>query len=809
MNPEEYEVVWKPDAREISPVRVNPVLRHPSERRVSLDGSWQFRLDPQDVGIGQKWHRRSGGFPGRIVVPGCWQGQGFGHDGTDEIRDFRVAARVFRSTYKGTGWYRREFAVPAEWKGRRIRLNFGGVHPSADVFLNGERVGSHSGPYVPFGFDVTDAVRRDAGNVIVVRISERNRWMGNAYNWMGNWSGLFRSVELTASGEAWIERMWIRPEAGSERIRLAVKTAGPGSATRRLSVRVSEAGRRTPLASASWSVETGQAVELEIPFPKPRLWSPDSPSLYALHATLGEEGDVSDALSERFGFVTLSTDGKHFLVNGDPFYIRGTGDFLANPETGSPDTDRDRWRKKLKTLREYGYNQVRCQSYVPTPEYYDAADEAGVLIQGEMGMLGAWAGHSQWHVYPWPPPTPRWRDAIAWQWERTVMRDANHPSAAIYCMSNELGNDTLFPKTAWQCCRRTKAVKPGAFVIYTDGGFNKSLPMDFVNAEAASDKDTDLPVVQHEYRWWSSYPDVRTKRKFKGAVRPYAVEIAERAAGRHGLGRCLADMARASHQLQYMESRTKMELCRRDNPTLAGISHFSAMDIGLSPQGIIDEFYERKLVDAETWRRTNGDTVIMMSRDFSGRVFEEGQRLKCDLFVSDFSHPPFADPRVTWELRAGRTLLAQGALKHRHRPFRTVLAGSLEAELPRTRKPRLLRLRATLSDGKRGVDNEWLFWLFPKAAAFPRNVRVYGRPVDSWIKTARTIPRVPAGDNGGRLPAVLLAETLDDALIDHMERGGRVILAATEGLVRPLYKTFGSGGYFFLPGLTALRMLGE
>ena len=125
MQPEEYQVVWKPDRHERSPVRVNPVFRHRRERRVSFDGRWQFRLDPDDVGVKQKWFARPDRLSGRITVPGCWQGQGFGHDGDDEIRDFRIQTRVFKATYKGTGWYARRFDVPADWQGKRIWLNFG------------------------------------------------------------------------------------------------------------------------------------------------------------------------------------------------------------------------------------------------------------------------------------------------------------------------------------------------------------------------------------------------------------------------------------------------------------------------------------------------------------------------------------------------------------------------------------------------------------------------------------------------------------------------------------------------------------
>ncbi len=86
------------------PVRVNPLLRHPSERRESLDGSWQFRLDPDDEGVSDRWFQSPENFKESVQVPGCWQGQGHGDDSKDMVWDFRLEARVFQATYKGTGW---------------------------------------------------------------------------------------------------------------------------------------------------------------------------------------------------------------------------------------------------------------------------------------------------------------------------------------------------------------------------------------------------------------------------------------------------------------------------------------------------------------------------------------------------------------------------------------------------------------------------------------------------------------------------------------------------------------------------------
>ena len=74
------------------------------------------------------------------------------------------------------------------------------------------------------------------------------------------------------------------------------------------------------------------------------------------------------------------------------------------------------------------------------------------------------------------------------------------------------------------------------------------------------------------------------------------------------------------------------------------------MDTVPSPQGIIDEFFERKWADARTWRRTNGDAVILVDLTYEERCFPARGRIECSVIVSDFSHPPYAEPEIRWEL---------------------------------------------------------------------------------------------------------------------------------------------------------------
>ena len=778
------------------PPRVNPLLLHEAERRMSLNEGWRFRLDPDDRGLDERWYASPDLFVDRIDVPGCWQGQGFGGDGKEMVWDFRLEARTLRATYTGTGWYCRRLHLPDAWKERRLFLNFGGVHPSAQVWLNGKLLGESHRPFVPFSFEVTETMIKDGPNVLAVRVHEQDRIMGLAYSWQGNWSGLYRGVELTATGAARLGGVAIHPDVEEEKLRLTATVDGFDPKAD-LVLRVAGwRGDRSTAVTREVNVAAAD-VQTVLKVPSPALWSPESPNLYTVEVTLLLDGKVVDALVERTGFVKLSTEGKFFLINDEPYYMRGTGEFQPFPETGSPDTDRARLRRKLATLREYGYNYVRCQSYVPAPEYYDVADEVGLIVQSEMGTLGAWGSHNQWHVYAWPQPEPEHRAALKDQWDDVVLRDVNHPSATIYCMSNELGQSTNYPRMAWQCYRDTKALKPSSMVIWTDGGYSPDLPGDFVNAEADVDERCDKPVIQHEFRWWSSFPDVTLAGKYSGAMRPYAAEIAMDAASRHGIAHVLPQAAKNSQRVQFVEAKAKIEECRRANARLAGICHFNAMDTNPSPQGIIDEFYGRKHADSQTWLQTNGDTVLLCDLDFDRRVYASGDVMTCHVFVSDFSHPPLREPEITWEAAIGHITVGRGHLRPDHEPFRTYDAGEIRIRVPDVDRPEAVVLTAWIMEMGRMFENRWDLWFFPDESPLPDRVGVHGEPADSWL----TGVQIPMPGGKPKEPRVLLAERLDDELISFMEEGGRVILAASEGLVRPFGGKLGlnTGRYFFTP----------
>ena len=119
----------------------------------SLDGRWQARLDPEDVGLNRGWMRPDAPFDRELTVPLPWQ-----------------AADPSLRRYAGAVWYRRAFRVPREWRDRSVAVRFGAVDYEARVWLNGREVGGHEGGYTPFELDVTEWVRMDGGNDVTLRV---------------------------------------------------------------------------------------------------------------------------------------------------------------------------------------------------------------------------------------------------------------------------------------------------------------------------------------------------------------------------------------------------------------------------------------------------------------------------------------------------------------------------------------------------------------------------------------------------------------------------------------------------------------
>ncbi len=373
--------------------------------RLSLDGLWQFQIDPtaqSAVDDITDWRDSQ--------VPMPIQAQ------FDDLRD-----------YSGVSYYRRTFDVNSTPDGVAI-LHFGAVDYFATVWLNGQEVGAHEGGYLPFEFDVT-SILRAGSNEIVVRVSDPDddseRWPNAPFrevphgkqSWYGPIGGLWQSVWIEMRPAGHLQALRVTPNAATGEIAIDAR-ATVDAATLAISVADPNgmAVAQVVLNGLSGTMVLDNPHDL-------RLWSPDDPALYTVTATLRVEDTAIDELSVTCGFRTVeSRDGRIYL-NGEPIYLRGVLDQAYYPETIYTPPSLEFLEDQVRKAKSLGLNCLRTHIKIEDPRYYEVADRLGILI---------------WTEIPnWVHLTPAADRRIKETFRGMVARDRNHPSIIAWSLVNE------------------------------------------------------------------------------------------------------------------------------------------------------------------------------------------------------------------------------------------------------------------------------------------------------------------------------------------------------------------------------------
>ena len=392
---------------------------------------WNFQLD-RGRGSGKKT---------RIAVPSCWEQQGFGSyyygtEGRGKPDDDPVIP-------KETGTYQREFELPAEWAGRDIHLVFEAVMTDTSVKINGQSAGpTHQGGFYRFSYDITQFVKPGRNGIeVIVAKESANKSVNHAERRGDYWTfgGIYRPVWLEARPRDHIEWTAIDARAdGSFHARAHLNRAAPQGSTVRAQVFDSKGiALGTPLTA---EVIHGDTAIFSGTFASPALWTAETPNLYAVKFSLGNETGVINERRERFGFRTLEVrprDGVY--LNGRRIVLKGINRHSFNPKTGRTLT-REQNYADVRLIKGANMNAVRMSHYPPDPSFLEAADELGLYVLDE---LAGWQGFYD---------TPTGARLIG----QIVRRDVNHPSILFWDNGNEGGwnreNDGEFDR--WDPQRR-------------------------------------------------------------------------------------------------------------------------------------------------------------------------------------------------------------------------------------------------------------------------------------------------------------------------------------------------------------------
>ncbi len=403
--------------------------------KLDLTGEWDFYPDVGDAPLERVTVR-----PGRIVVPGAWQTQGFGTPGgtmpASLIGANTSPADHLRHNLTARCLYVRAIEIPSSWQAQRVFLVVRRVYARADVSLNAHRIGEYDGFNSPFEFELTDWVLFGRTNRLVIGVDNRPRAGSETYgtaNWFANWGGLGGVVELEARPVFRIDDVFAIPRVAESKVVLRVAIAGQpekAAAPIKLKAEVIPWGATSPLAEP---IAVGEkeltpvpgTFELATAIPHARLWTPDTPFLYVARVQLLQAGKPMDELTVRFGMKEIKAEGSKLLLNGKPLYLSGYGDDATEPLKGMLRADKMIYLERLRLMRSLGFNFVRHHSCVPHDEYLAAADEVGMLVQPEAGMA---------YTKFWPTA----HQLFEREWPQIVGAFRNHPCIWAWCMGNEL-----------------------------------------------------------------------------------------------------------------------------------------------------------------------------------------------------------------------------------------------------------------------------------------------------------------------------------------------------------------------------------
>jgi beta-galactosidase len=466
------EALRKSQRAGYTPIKVTAL--NPLRTEISLDGNWLFLPDyqlrpgqnPSDSGFGdQNWHV--------MPVPSFWTpalSWLHGETSFPELSGVSTTKGVAESLYvqrvqqcdaltfdwrrTSAAWYREYVDLSSDLGGHRFELAFDAVAKVSEVWVNGIKVGVHTGMFSPMKCDVTAAIR-PGRNVIAVHVTSRPNTSSKSSNkvegvavtvevtsamlhslphgmFQDDVGGIWQPVKLTATSPALVSDAFIEPGLHGANINLDIMNSGSQSRALDVEYTIVSTSDGSLLYSNGMAqsvvvpLGTTSHLKLITPYLDPKLWSPQDPNLYQLEVRLKQQGVAIDEYKLHFGFRTFSVADGKFLLNGQPFWLRGANPF---PNTLCPN-DGALARQFIDTARAGNIRVTRSHIVPFTPAWLDAADEAGMAVSFE----GTWP----WLMLEGEPPgddlVKVWKDEFI----SLIKEYRNHPSIILWTVNNEM-----------------------------------------------------------------------------------------------------------------------------------------------------------------------------------------------------------------------------------------------------------------------------------------------------------------------------------------------------------------------------------
>ena len=410
-----------------TPPTLGALYRDGPDDRWLLGGAWLYRADPTDAGAAGGWWRNVASTDGwsPVTVPNSFN-----------------AGDLSNASMNGSvGWYRRDFTVPAKafasYVPARFRswiVRFESVNYGATVWLNGRKIGTHAGAYLPFEFPLKGV--RSGVNRLIVRVDNRrnpgNLPPGPGGGWW-NYGGINQEVYLRSVQSVDMSPVVIRPilpcATCAATIQEQVSVRNWTSAAQTVSLQGSYGsaklnfGGHTILPGATWVAQAAVTIA------SPHLWAPGDPFLYRAGLTLSDAaGRRLEGYTDFSGIRSIAVGpGGQLLLNGRVLDLRGFDLHELNIQTGAA-LSTAQLQAMVGWVRELGGKIIRAH-YPLNPQIEEMADRDGILLWSEIPVYQVSSRYLT---------RSGWLKAAHTMLRTNILTNENHPSVLVWSIANEL-----------------------------------------------------------------------------------------------------------------------------------------------------------------------------------------------------------------------------------------------------------------------------------------------------------------------------------------------------------------------------------